>query len=71
MATSAPSRPKRRVKDDPLFGSDGVDFDQVEHLVGKDDPDTALCGLDQTNVPWNQGWPLCEACAAIADGRMS
>ena len=54
-----------------MFGSDGVDFDQVEHLVGQDDPDTALCGLDQTNVPWNQGWPLCEACAAVADGRMS
>ena len=71
MGTNAPTRPKRRVEGDPLFGSDGVDFDQVEHLVGKDDPDTALCGLDQTNVPWNQGWPLCEACAAIADGRMS
>ena len=56
---------------DPLLGNGGVDFDQVEHLVRDDDPDTALCGVDQTDVPWNQGWPLCEACIAVSDGRMS
>jgi hypothetical protein len=67
----APARPSRRVEGDPLFGNRGVDFEQVEHLVGDEDPDTALCGIDQTDVPWNQGWPLCESCRAIADGRMS
>jgi hypothetical protein len=43
----------------------------VEHLVTDEDPDTALCGIDQREVPWNQGWPLCEACRAVADGRLS
>ena len=66
MATQTPV--ERR---DPLSGNGGVDFDQVEHLVLDDDPDTALCGVDQTDVPWNQGWPLCEACVAVSDGRMS
>ena len=28
-------------------------------------------GVDQTNVPWNQGFPVCQACAAVAEGRMS
>ncbi|HUY70958.1 MAG TPA: hypothetical protein VMV08_01865 [Gaiellaceae bacterium] len=68
---AAPVKPTPRFKDDPLFGNGGLDFEQVEHLVPDEDPDTALCGLDQTNVPWDQGWPLCEACRAIADGRMS
>jgi hypothetical protein len=49
--------------------ADGTDFEQIEHLVSDEDPDTALCGVDQTDVPWNQGFPLCEACRAIADGR--
>ena len=34
-------------KRDPLFGNGGVDFEQVEHLVTDEDPDTALCGVDQ------------------------
>jgi hypothetical protein len=55
----------------PIRGVDGVSFDEVEHLVRDDDPDTALCGVDQTNVPWNQGLPICEACAAVADGRLN
>jgi hypothetical protein len=46
-------------------------FEDAEHLVGDDDPDTALCGIDQTNVPWNQGFPVCQACLAVAEGRMS
>ena len=69
--STTPVKPSRRTKDDPFFGNGGVDFDQVEHLVTDDDPDTALCGVDQKDVPWNQGWPLCEACRAISAGRMS
>jgi hypothetical protein len=46
-------------------------FEECEHIVRDDDVDTALCGVDQTDVPWNQGLPVCEACAAIAQGRMS
>ena len=70
-APATPSRTAPRVDGDPFYGNDGRDFEQVEHLVGDEDPDTALCGVDQTDVPWNQGWPLCEACRAVADGRMS
>jgi hypothetical protein len=55
----------------PVRGLDGTDFEQVEHIVPDHDPDTALCGLDQTDVPWDQGFPVCEACRAVADGRMS
>ena len=49
----------------------GTRFEECEHIVRDDDVDTALCGVDQTDVPWNQGLPVCEACAAIAEGRMS
>ena len=55
----------------PRFGIDGRAFEECEHIVHDDDPDTALCGVDQTNVPWNQGFPVCQACAAVAEGRMS
>jgi hypothetical protein len=55
----------------PVRGLDGTDFEQVEHIVSDDDPDTALCGLDQTDVPWDQGFPVCEACRAVVDGRMN
>ena len=68
---ATPTRPAPRVEGDTLFGNHGFDFEQVEHLVGDDDPDTALCGVDQTDVPWNQGWPICEACRAISTGRLS
>jgi hypothetical protein len=68
---ATPSRTAPRVDGDPLYGNDGRNFEQVEHLVTDEDPDTALCGVDQTDVPWNQGWPICEACRAVADGRMS
>ena len=67
--STTPVRPA--VREDLRQGSSGFDFDQVEHLVPDDDPDTALCGVDQREVPWNQGWPLCQACLAIAEGRMS
>jgi hypothetical protein len=33
--------------------------------------ETALCGIDQTDVPWNQGFPVCQACMAVAEGRMN
>jgi len=46
-------------------------LEDCEHLVSDEDPDTALCGVDQTGVPWNQGFPLCQACLAVAEGRMS
>ena len=56
---------------DDVAGAGGTDFEQVEHLVGDSDPDTALCGVDQTDVAWNLGWPVCQACLAVAEGRMS
>jgi hypothetical protein len=52
-------------------GNSGFGFEESEHIVRDDDVDTALCGVDQTDVPWNQGFPVCEACAAVAQGRMS
>jgi len=69
--STTPAKPVPRIADEPFYGNDGRDFEQVEHLVTDEDPDTALCGIDQTDVPWNQGWPLCEACRAVADGRLS
>ena len=64
---TAPPRPKT----DPSRSGSGHAFEECEHLVGDDDPDTALCGVDQTGVPWNQGFPVCQACMAVAQGRMS
>jgi hypothetical protein len=55
----------------PRHGSGGLAFEESEHLVREDDEDTALCGVDQTDVPWNQGFPVCQACAAVAQGRMN
>ena len=53
------------------YGPGGTSFEECEHLVSDEDPDTALCGVDQTDVPWNQGFPLCQACVAVAEGRLS
>jgi hypothetical protein len=50
---------------------DGAAFEECEHIVRDDDPDAALCGVDQTDVPWNQGLPVCQACLAVVQGRMS
>jgi hypothetical protein len=50
---------------------DGTSFEECEHIVRDDDPDTALCGVDQTDVPWDMGLPVCQACAAVAEGRMN
>jgi hypothetical protein len=51
----------------PRIGDGG--FEELCHLVTDEDPDTALCGKDVTDFPWNPPWPLCEACRAIAEGR--
>ena len=56
---------------DRRFGNDGYAFEECEHIVREDDADTALCGVDQTGVPWDQGLPVCQACAAVAQRRMS
>jgi hypothetical protein len=71
--TQAPERTRRPrpiKRDDPRFGQDGHDFECIEHLVD-DDPNTALCGADQTDVPWDLGWPVCQACAAVDQGRLN
>ncbi len=44
-------------------------FEELCHLVDDADVDTALCGKDVTDYPWNPPWPLCQACLAIAEGR--
>jgi hypothetical protein len=64
-------RPRTLPKTDPRLDSGGSGFEECEHIVSDDDPDTALCGVDQTDVPWNQGFPVCQACVAVAQGRMS
>jgi hypothetical protein len=53
----------------PRRGEEG--FEELCHLVNDEDPDTALCGKDVTGYPWNPPWPRCEACLAIARGRMN
>jgi hypothetical protein len=55
----------------PLFQIDDIALEDCEHIVHDDDPDIALCGVDQTDVPWNQGLPACQACLAVAQGRMN
>jgi hypothetical protein len=67
---SSPTRTRRPQPARPL-GNDGHAFEECEHIVREDDPDTALCGVDQTDVPWNQGLPVCQACLAVVEGRMS
>jgi hypothetical protein len=52
-------------------GTNGHAFEECEHIVHDHDPDTALCGVDQAGVPWDQGLPVCQACVAVAQGRMS
>ena len=65
MAVSTANRPELRL------GRSGAAFEECEHIVSDEDPDTALCGIDQTDVPWNQGFPPCQACMAVVEGRMS
>ena len=53
----------------PRINSDG--FEELCHLVSEQDPDTALCGRDVTDYPWNPPWPVCEACLAISRNQMN
>jgi hypothetical protein len=46
-------------------------FEELCHLVGDRDPDTALCGKDVTGYPWNPPWPFCEACVAVSRNQMN
>jgi hypothetical protein len=61
-----PQTQKRNIAD-----RDDVNFEEVEHIVSMNDPDIALCGIDQTDVPWDQGFPPCQACLAVARGGMN
>jgi hypothetical protein len=67
---SKPATP-RRPQADPHQGDADLGYEECEHLVREDDENTALCGIDQTDVPWNQGFPVCQACEAVAQGRMN
>jgi hypothetical protein len=53
----------------PRTNDDG--FEELCHLVAEQDPDTALCGKDVTDYPWNPPWPLCEACVAVSRNEMN
>jgi hypothetical protein len=53
----------------PGLSDDGLE--ELCHLVGERDPDTALCGQDVTGYPWNPPWPLCEACLAVSRNLMN
>jgi hypothetical protein len=52
----------------PNRSKDG--YEEICHLVSPEDPDTALCGRDVSDYPWDPPWPVCQACLAVADGRM-
>jgi hypothetical protein len=71
MGGIARSNPTTTPRADRRYGNDGFEFEDAEHLVSDEDPDTALCGIDQSNVPWNQGFPVCQACLAVARGQMN
>lgn len=55
----------------PKYIINGIEYEDVEHIVTEEDPDTALCGVDQTDVPWNQGFPPCEVCLQVARGQLN
>jgi len=61
VSTPTPTGPKH----EPQLPRDGLEPEECEHLVRDDDPDTALCGVDQVGVPWNQGFPICQACLDV------
>jgi len=46
-------------------------FEELCHIVTEEEPDTALCGKDVTDYPWNPPWPPCQACVEIMNGRMN
>jgi len=53
----------------PRHNDDG--FEELCHIVTEEEPDTALCGKDVTDYPWNPPWPACQACFEIMNGRMN
>jgi len=53
----------------PRTNDDG--FEELCHLVSEAAPDTALCGRDVTDYPWNPPWPLCEACVTVSRSQMN
>jgi hypothetical protein len=71
----SPSAPVRNPAVDPACwniparNEDG--FEELCHLVSEDDPNTAFCGKDVTDYPWNPPWPMCEACVAVSRGEMN
>ncbi len=53
----------------PRLHGDGLE--EICHIVTEEDPDTALCGKDVSDYPWNPPWQLCRACLEISAGRMN
>lgn len=72
---SVPSTPVRAPNVHPgcrnVPGRSDDGFEELCHLVAVEDPNTALCGQDVTGFPWNPPWPRCEACTAVAHGRLN
>jgi hypothetical protein len=66
VSTPTPSGPEPAPQP-PGEGSE----QEYEHIVRDEDPDTALCGVDQAGVPWNQGFPICGACLAVAETELA
>ena len=72
MASSSPTRTPNVAPN--CFNRPGISdggFEELCHLVGDDDPDTALCGKDVTDYPWNPPWPMCQACLAVEGGGLN
>ena len=72
MSAAAPVRTPNvhpKCRNVPRISEEG--FEELCHLVGESDPDTALCGQDVTGYPWNPPWPLCEACLAVSRNAMN
>ena len=55
-----------RPKTEPRRDAGGHRYEECEHIVTDEDPDTALCGKDVTGWPWNPPWPYCVVCLDLA-----
>lgn len=62
---------KTPTKSKQSYNVNGQDFEDVEHFVLPDNQDMSYCGVDQTDVPWDQGFPPCQACIQIMRGGMN
>jgi hypothetical protein len=40
--------------------------EEICHIVTWEDPNTALCGKDVSDYPWNPPWPMCVVCVDLA-----